>query len=454
MTKKQRIVIIGAVAGGSKCAFKLKREKPEFDIVIYTQEDLVSYSACGLPFYIGGQIKESQNLIIRKPEAYKEAGLNLFLKYKLTKINPKNKTIEILDIENNRTFIDNYDKLVLATGAKPFVPQAENTDLDNIFTLRSVPDGIKIREQMLKSKTAVVIGGGYIGVELMEAFSRNGLNVKIIEFSDHIMSLFDADMAERIEKHITENYADKIELIKSDFVTKFVGENGKLKKVITNNGREIDTDMAVICAGVQANTEYTKETGIDLGIKNSIKVNKHMETSVKDIYAIGDCAEKTHIVTGKPCWVPLGSTANKEGRCCAINLSGTPEEFPGVLGSAVTRFNGFTMSLTGLTEREARSLGYDVITETVHKKDKAGYMPEVKNITIKVVADKKSKRILGAQAIGCGDADKRVNAVTSAITSGQTIDEFANLDLTYAPPYSPAIDPLLTALMNIQAKLH
>ena len=453
MTDKQKIIIIGSVAAGSKCAFKLKREKPDFDIVIYTQENLVSYSACGLPFYIGGQIKDSQNLIIRRPEAYKEAGLNLFLKHKLTKINPENKTVEILDLENNKTITDNYDKLVLATGARPFVPEAENLNLENIFTLRSIPDGVKIREQMLKSKNALIIGGGYIGIELMEAFIRNGLNVKLIEFSDHILSLFDSDMAERIEKHILDTNADKIEIIKSDYVTKFIGENNKLKAVLTNKGREIEADLAVICVGVIANTEYTAGTGIELGIKNSIKVDKNMRTNIKDIYAIGDCAEKTNLVTGSPCWVPLGSTANKEGRCCAINLSGTNEEFPGVLGSAVTRFNGFTMSLTGLTEREAVSKGYNVITETVHKKDKAGYMPEVKNITIKVVVDKDTKRILGAQAIGCGDADKRVNAVTSAITGGKTVDEFANLDLTYAPPYSPTIDPLLTAFMNIQTKL-
>lgn len=453
MKNKEKIIIAGCVAAGSKCAFKLKRERPEFDITIYTMEDTVSYSACGLPFYIGGQIKNSDNLIVRRPEDYKKAGLNLNLKHKLLSINPAEKSVQILDIENNRRFEDHYDKLVLATGAKPFVPKIENVDLQNVFTLRNVDDGIKIKEQMLKSKTAVIIGGGYIGIELLEGFTRNGLKVKLIEFANHIMNLFDIDMAERIEKHILDVDSDKVELVKSSAAVKFIGKNGKVQKVVTNTGREIETDMVVICVGVEPITDYLEGSGIETGVKGAIKINKYLQTNIPDIYAIGDCAENINLITGKSCWIPLGSTANKEGRCCAINLSGEKEEFPGVLGSAVTRYNGFTMSLTGLTEREAIAQGYEVVTETITKKDKAGYMPEVKNITIKVVVDKKTKKILGAQAIGCGDADKRVNTITSAIVSGKSVEDFVNLDMTYAPPYSPSIDPLLTALANVQQKI-
>lgn len=453
MIKKEKIIIIGAVAAGSKCAFKLKRECPHYDITIYTAEDVVSYSACGLPYFIGGQIKSSENLIIRRPDDYRNAGLNLFLKHKLTSVNTTKKTVKILDIENNKYIEDSYDKLVLATGASPFVPEIENSDLENIFTLRTVENGIKIKNQMLKSQNAIIIGGGYIGIELLESFVRNGLNVKIIEYSEHIMNIFDSDMAEKIEAHIIETNKDKIEIIKSSFVKKFVGENGKLKKVILNSDRELEADICVICVGVRPNTQYIQNNEIELGEKGTIKVNKKMQTNIPDIYAIGDCAEKTNIITKKPSWVPLGSTANKEGRCAAINLAGGNDEFAGILGSAVTRFNGFTMSMTGLTEREARLQGFDIITETITKKDKAGYMPEVKNITIKVVVDKETKKILGAQAIGCGDADKRINTVTSIINGDKSIDDYINLDMTYAPPYSPSIDPLLTALTNIHQKL-
>ena len=449
----KKIIIIGAVASGSKCAFKLKRERPEFNIVIYTADDMVSYSSCGLPFFIGGQIKDGKSLVIRQPEAYLQAGIDLHLKHKLLSIDTKNKTVEILDTEKNKKFTDSYDKLVLATGARPFIPETENSDLENIFTLRTIHDGIKIREQMLKSKTALIIGGGYIGIELLEAFIKNGLNVKLVEFSEHIMSLFDNDIATIIEKHITDNYGDKVEIITSDCVKKFTGENGKVTGAITKNGREIQTDMVIFSVGVVPNTEYLAGTKIKTGIKNSICVNKYLQTNVEDIYAIGDCAEKTNLVSNTPCWIPLGSTANKEGRCCAINLAGTAEEFPGVLGSAVTRFLGFTMSITGLTETAAKKAGYEVATETVTKKDKAGYMPEVKNITIKVTADRINGKILGAQAIGCGDADKRVNTVAAALNDGKKVQDLINLDMTYAPPYSPTIDPLLTSFMNLKEKL-
>lgn len=452
--EKKKILIIGSVAAGSKCAFKLKRERPDYDIVIYTNENVVSYSACGLPYYIGGQIKSSENLIVRRPEDYRKAGLTLHLKHKLTAINPQKKTVQIFDEENNNYFEDTYDKLVLATGARPFVPKAEGSNLSNIFTLRTVEDGIKIKEKMLNSKNALIVGGGYIGIEVLEAFIKNGVNVTLVEFSNHIMNLFDVEMAERIENHILEHAGSKLELIKGDYVSQFYGENGKVKTAVTNSGRVLDIDMAVICVGVVPNTEYTENTGIELGVKGSIKVDKHLRTTVPDIYAIGDCAEKTNIVSGKPCWIPLGSTSNKEGRCCAINIAHNDSEaFEGVLGSAVTRYFGFTMSMTGLSEREAKLNGLEVVTETITKKDKAGYMPEVKNITLKVVVDKNNRKILGAQAIGCGDADKRVNTVASALMSGKKIDDFINLDMTYAPPYSPSIDPLLTALANASQKL-
>lgn len=454
MTEKKKIIIIGAVAAGSKCAFKLKRERPDWEITIFTEENMVSYSSCGLPFFIGGQIKSSENLIIRKPEDYEKAGINLHLKHRLISIKSEEKTIKILDIESNKTFDESFDELVLATGAKPVIPDIKNVDLKNIFTLRHIQDGITIKEQIQKAKTAAIIGAGYIGIELLEAFVRNGLNVKLIEGSSQIINVFDEDMSEKIEKHILEVAADKVEIIKSTAAKEFIGENGVIKSIKLQDDREIEVDFAVLCIGVKPATEYVINSGIELGLKGTIKVNQYLQTNIPNIWAIGDCAEKTNLVTQRPCWIPLGSTANKEGRACAINLSGEKEEFAGVLGSAVTRFNGFTMSKTGLNEREAIENGFDVITETITKKDKAGYMPEVKNITIKIVADKKTKKILGAQAIGCGDADKRVNTVTGAIMSDKTISDLVNLDMTYAPPFSPSIDPLLTALFNIDKKIN
>ena len=306
---------------------------------------------------------------------------------------------------------------------------------------------------MQKSKTAAIIGAGYIGIELLEAFVRNELNVKLIEGSSQIINVFDADMSDRIEKHILEASSDKVEIIKDAIAEEFIDEDGVFKKIKLQDGKEIDADFVVMCVGVKPSTDYIINSGIELGFKGTIKVDKYFKTNIENIYAIGDCAEKTNLITKKPCWIPLGSTANKEGRACALNLSGQPEAFDGVLGSAVTRYNGFTMSRTGLSEKEAIQEGYDIIIDTVTKKDKAGYMPDVKNITIKVIADKTTGKILGAQAIGCGDADKRVNTVTGAIVSGKAVKDFINLDMTYAPPFSPSIDPLLTALANLDKKM-
>ena len=244
----------------------------------------------------------------------------------------------------------------------------------------------------------------------------------------------------------------KVEITTSDAVVALEGD-GKVERVVTQNGKVIDADMVIVCVGVTPNTEIAQEAGITLGVSNAIRVDNRMQTNKKDIYAAGDCIENFHLVSKNYAWIPLGSSANKEGRCAAINISGQYDAFPGVLGSAVTRYDGVTISLTGLNETEAKKYGFDVISATMTKKDKAGYMPEVGNITIKLVVDKRSRKILGAQAIGCGDADKRINTVASAIQADQTVSEFLNLDMTYAPPFSTAVDPLLSAALVINNKI-
>ena len=305
---------------------------------------------------------------------------------------------------------------------------------------------------MLQSKKAVIIGGGYIGIELLEAFVVNDLHVDLIERSSHILSIFDDDMSDLIQQHIQNKNPEQVNIITDDAVTALVGEE-KVEKVVTRNGKIIDTDMVIISAGVIPNTEIAKEAGIELGVHNTIKVNHRMQTSVKDIYAAGDCIENYHLVSRDYVWIPLGSSANKEGRCAAINIAGGYDTFPGILGSSVTRYIGFTMSLTGLTEKAARTHGFDVITTVTTKQDKAGYMPESENITIKLVADRRTQKILGAQAVGAGDADKRINTIASAIMADETVDDFLHLDMTYAPPYSTAIDPLLSAAIVMNNKL-
>ena len=345
--------------------------------------------------------------------------------------------------------------MAIATGARPILPAIQNVHLENIFTVRKLADGVNIRQKLKdeSTKKAVIVGGGYIGIELLEAFYKNGVETTLIERDSSILSLFDPEISDLIQKNIVEMANGMVRIVTSDAVIAFEGD-GKVERVVTQNGNIIEADLVVIAVGVTPNTEIAAAAGIELGVSNAIRVDNRMQTSVKDIYAAGDCVENFHLVSKNYCWMPLGSVANKEGRCAAINIAGQYDAFPGVLGSAVTRFDWLTLSLTGLTETDARKFGFDPICSTMTKKDKAGYMPDAENITIKLVVDKRSKKILGAQAIGCGDADKRVNTVASAIMAEQTLDGFLHTDITYAPPFSTALDPLLSAALLINNQIY
>lgn len=449
----EKIVIIGGVAAGAKIAAKSRRLRPDAEINIYTDDTHVSYSACGLPYFIEGNFDDPQMLIARTPEEFEQNGIHIHLLHKCTKILPDKKQIIVLDREKNQEITVDYDKLAITTGAGPIIPPIKNLNLKNIFTLRTLEDGIAIKEKALNSKQAVIIGGGYIGIELLEAFVKHGLKVKVIEFAPLIMSVFDDDISGLITSHILERDGENVEIATSELAEEFLGED-EVRGVRTQSGREFDADFVIIAAGVKPNTEIAADAGIELGLKGTIKVNNRMQTNIPDIYAAGDCTEKMHIVSKTPTWVPLGSTANKEGRCAAINLCGGEDFFEGILGSAVTRYFDLTMSITGLTEKQAAALGFEPVSTIVTKSDKVGYMPEAKNITIKLIADKKTRRLLGAQGIGRGDVDKRINTLATGLICPMTVDDFFSSDITYAPPYSPSIDPLLTAAENLIKKLN
>lgn len=450
----QKIVIIGGVAAGPKITAKLLRSNFACQIDLYTEEDMISYSSCGLPYFIEGLIEDPQRLIVRRPEQFEEKGAKIHLNKRCTKIIPEEKKVLIQDTKTGIIKEVFYDKLAITTGARPIIPPIENVHLKNIFTLRKLQDGINIKNKIKEKETkkAVIIGGGYIGIEILEAFYKNDLEVFMIEQNPHILPIFDPEISDMIKESIVDISNGKVHIITDDSVVSFEGKD-KVERVITSKGQIIDTDLVVIAVGVIPNSEIAKDAGIELGFKNAIRVNNRMQTNIKDIYAAGDCIENFHLVSKNYCWIPLGSSANKEGRCAAINISGQYDAFPGVLGSAVTRYDGITMSLTGLTETDAKKYGFEVITSTMTQKDKAGYMPDAENITIKLVVDKRLRKILGAQAFGCGDADKRVNTVASAIMADQTIDEFLHLDMTYAPPFSRAVDPLLSAALVINNQI-
>lgn len=448
-----KIVILGGVAAGAKAAAKSRRLLPDAEIDLYTDDTHISYSSCGLPYYIEGNFEDYRLLLVVSPEEFEKKNIHVHLKNRAVKIIPESKQVLIQDLTAQRVFLVEYDKLIIAVGARPVIPKIKNVNLPNVFTLRKIEDGILIKEMVLKSNKATIIGGGYIGIELLEALVKQNLKVTLIEYSPFVMTTFDEDMSKLIQDQLNSINNGRFEIMTSEIVTEFSGDVSGVKSVKTGTGKEFETDFVVICTGATPNVEIAKDAGIDLGVTGAIKVNAKMETSIKDIYACGDCVEEHLVVSDTKIWLPLGSNANKEGRTAAINACGGDDKFYGVLGSSVTRCLNLTMSMTGLTEKKAQTLGYQPVSVTVTKNDKVGYMPNVNNITLKLIADSETGKLLGAQAVGAGDADKRINALAAALLAGMTVDEFYKNDLTYAPPFSPTIDPLLNAAQILMGKV-
>ena len=446
------IVIIGGVAAGAKAAAKSRRLLPNAKIDIYTEDTHVSYSSCGLPYYIQGNFDDYKKLIVRTPEEFAKSNINVHLQNKVIKIIPKTQKVIVKNLITNTEYPVIYDKLVIATGAKPIIPDIKNVNLGNIFTLRKLEDGIAIKEAMKTINHATIVGGGYIGIELLESMVKNNIKTTLVEAAPHIMSMLDEDIAKLITDYIESESGDLVKIITDDKVISFNGHE-KVEEVLTSNGERFETDMVILCTGVKPTVDIAADAGIKIGVTGAIKVNSRMETNIDNIYACGDCIEETNIITSRQTWLPLGTNANKEGRCAAVNLAGYTEDFEGVLGSAVTRYISLTISATGLTHKEALEFGYDPVSIIVTKRDKAGYMPEVQNVTIKLTADKRTHKILGGQAIGCGDADKRINTLAIGLFNGITVEEFVGADMTYAPPFSTTIDPLLSAARMLIDKL-
>ena len=448
-----RIIIIGGVAAGAKTAAKTKRSLPDAEVHIYTKDNYVSYSACGMPYYIAGDFQDWEQLIIRSKEEFEKSGIHIHTRKLVTKILHADKKIMVKNLDTEDWQFVEYDKLVIATGAEPVIPDFANIKSKHIYTLRTLDDGIALKQGMITAKHITIIGGGYIAIELVEGFVKNKKQVTLIERSPFVLSMLDEDISTLVQDYILENSDGLVKIINNDTVSEIVGEETVLD-IITSKGYGFETDMVVVASGVKPVVDIAADAGVALGKTGAIKVNSRMETNIKDIYACGDCVEKINMISNTPVWVPLGSTANKEGRICAINVSGGVEDFEGIMGSSVLRYKDLNISRTGLTEKEALKLGYDTTSVIITKRDKAGYMPEVKNITLKLIADKRSHKILGAQAIGCGDADKRVNTVSVGLLRGITVEELIDADLTYAPPFSTSIDILISAAQILKSKIN
>ncbi len=451
-----KIVVIGGVAAGPKVAAKIIRLNPEAEVTVVEQGEFLSYAGCGLPYYISGAVKEQKELMETPTGVVRDAAF--FKKVKNFKVLNHTRATSV-DRVNKKVMISGeaceqcelvYDKLVFATGAQEIKPPIPGITLKNIFSLKGIEDaeGIKAAIAEHKALNVTIVGGGLIGVEVAEALTEMGCRVTIVELLPQIMTIVDPEMAAHVEKHFE---AHGVKILTSTKVMSFEGTD-KVQMVVTDKGK-IASDMVVMSIGVRPNVELARDAGIEIGITGAIKVTPQMQTSDVDIYAAGDCAEKYDIVTGKASYVPLGSTANKEGRVVANTICGVTDSFNGILGSAICKIFNFSVARTGLGEKQARDAGFDVVTCLAPAPDKPHFMPDAKPLFLKLIADRKTRKLLGAQATGIGDGDKRVNVAATAITAGMTLDQIAQLDLCYAPPFSPAMDNILTAANIVRNKI-
>ena len=454
-----KVLVIGGVAAGPKAASKVRRLCPDADITILEKNNIISYSGCGLPYFVSGDIGEEKDLYATPVGTVRDVAF--FKKAKDIDVRTETEAVEI-DREAKRVkartavgeCVFEYDKLVLATGSRALVPPIDGINLKNVFNVQRVEDARSINASLAGRDgcDAVIVGGGYIGVEMAEALVARGCRVAMVELLPQILSIIDPEMARLVQKHMEAKGVKVLTSTKVEAILPKDGGAGEVGVVKTSSG-ELKADIVVMGIGVRPNVELAAHAGLQIGETGAIKVDKFLRTSDPDIFAAGDCAESTDRLTGKPCWVPLGSTANKQGRVVGVNICGGEEEFPGVIKSAVCKVFDFTMARTGLSEREAREEGFQVATCLAPGPAKVHYMPGMKPIFIKLVADRKTRRLLGVQAVGMGECAKRGDVAATAVSAGFTVDDMANLDLCYAPPYANAMDSIITAANVLRNKL-
>ncbi len=458
--KNLHVVVIGGVACGPKAAARIKRLNPEAQVTIIEKGELLSYAGCGLPFYISGEIHDYKELmctptgVVRDTHYFKMVKDITVLNQTLAEsIDRKNKTVKAVNTLTGKSLELKYDKLVLATGGKPIVPPITGIDLKGINFLSTVEDARKIRDQEkdLKGKNAVIIGAGLIGIEVTESFVKQGMKVTLIEKMDRVLpALLDPEIAHHVHNELR---ANGVNLVLNDSVVSINGDDQENVKSVTTQNLQIPADLVLIAIGTKPNIILAKESGLAIGATGAIAVNDHLQTSDPDIYAGGDCVENIQIITGKPIFAPMGSTANKHGRVIADNICGISSSFRGVLGTAICKVFNINIARTGLTEKQAKEEVYDYITVLNPAPDRAHYHPEAKLIIIKLIVDKKKRTILGAQIVGPGDVAKRIDIVVNSISTGATVDDIASYDLAYAPPFSPALDNIIVSAHIAQNKI-
>jgi NADPH-dependent 2,4-dienoyl-CoA reductase/sulfur reductase-like enzyme len=435
----ERIIIIGGDAAGMAAVSQIRKGAPDAQIIALEKGTQTSYAACGIPFLVGGEVEGGiEQLVARSPEQHRKAGLDLRTRHEATAIDTTARTVEVHDLDADRRFTLEFDQLLIGTGGKPIRPPFPGIDLPFVHGVHGLDTGARLLEAVEDEsiQNIVIVGAGYIGIEMAEAFLHRGRAPIVVEMASQPLTLLDPEMGALIGDTMTSHGLDlRTETAVEGF------EPG----VVHTSGGPIPADLVVLGIGIGPNSQLAAEAGLDLGVRNAIAVDDRMQTSVEGIWAAGDCVESTHLVTEQKVHIALGTYANKQARVAGINIGGGDARMPGVLGTAITKACDTEIALTGINSAQAAAAGFDVLTHTITSPTRAHYYPGVSDMTVRLIVDRPTGRLLGAQIVGGGDSAKRIDTCVAAITAGMTIEQILDLDLAYAPPFSPVWDPVAVA---------
>ncbi|AEV29503.1 NAD(FAD)-dependent dehydrogenase [Sphaerochaeta pleomorpha str. Grapes] len=443
MAKPRRMVVIGGTAAGLSAASKAKRLDQDLQITVFEKSGYISYGACGLPYFVGGLIEKPEQLVSFSVEEMQDKrGISVHIHHEVLSIDRENKQVTVQNMKTGAMLVAPYEILVIATGAVPVRPAIEGIDIPRVVFLRTVEDGILLKGYVHDTQRAVLVGGGFIGLELAEELTQAGVHVTLFEAMDRLLPFLPQSFSRKVQETLD---AHGVTVHLNAKIARILSSNGVAGAVESVDGTQVKADLVVLSVGVHPATALARAAGLELGIKDSIVVDDHMQTSDSAIWACGDCAQMRHIITGKPVHIPLGTTANKMGKVAGSVIGGEKDSFAGVLGSMVTKVFDLYIAATGLSLNEAKTAGYDAMESVITKNDKASYYPGGEPNTLNIVFDGTSGRLLGAQGYGSESIAGRINVLVACITAGMTVSQVNDLDLVYAPPVAPVYDPILIA---------
>jgi NADPH-dependent 2,4-dienoyl-CoA reductase/sulfur reductase-like enzyme len=445
-----RLVILGGVAAGTKAASRARRLDPEMEITVYQEEPEPSISECGLPYLLSGVVEERDDLVARTPEKFAEKGIDVLVRHRVERIDSHGKILSVLNVNTGEAFEDTYDRLVIATGARAVLPPISGAELEGVFKLRFLTDTDEIGryiEEQSPSK-ATIVGGGYIGLEVAENLCGLGMEVSLIEGEDRVALAYGPEVSENVEAELE---ANGVGVYTGEKVDEFTGE--RRVRGVKFGDTELETDLVIVGVGIKPNVELAAEAGVEIGTTGAILVDRRMKTSIPDVWAAGDCVETTNLVSDRPTWVPLGDTANQMGRVAGTNAATGDEtlEFPGILGTGIFKVFDLGVGKTGLSEKEAEDAGFEVVSAGLEAYDRAAYYPGAQKVFLKLIADRATGRLLGAESAGSG-ADKLTDICATALWGRLSYPDLVNIDLAYAPPYGPALSPVIQAATVLSGK--